>query len=285
MQRCRRKWIWVCVVCVHISFVSIGTGTYAAGICVFNCNDSGFAFELFEEVESAVCIVDIVIRKFFAGKLFGSGEGSVVMTYLTVESSALVGIFAVTHALNFFESEGKAVGKGRFIELFSEIIGDKRIVCCGMFENFESELFFSLKADAAVLELIDNGRIICGVNDNCNVGMVLCSGTDHCGAADVDIFDCFFESSTFFENGFLEGVEVDGDDVDGFNAEIFDLLHMLGIISHSKNACMDHGVKGLYATVETFRETGNVADVGNVDTVIAKRSRGTAGGKDLEAER
>ena len=135
-----------------------------------------------------------------------------------------------------------------------------------MCEYFILEIFFSLKRDAARLELGEHLVVVLGVDDDGHVLIVLGRRSYHCGAADVDIFDALGKVGALGEGG-LEGIEVDAHYIDGVYAQLFELFHMLRVGAHGKKSSVNVGVKGLYPAVETF---GEARDFGYADDLEAR---------------
>ena len=84
--------------------------------------------------------------------------------------------------------------------------------------------------------------------------------------------------------GFLEGVEVDDDHVDGLDAVIGDGGFVLGVAADVEQTAVDEGVEGLDAAVEHLGEAGEVADVADGQAGFAEGAGGAAGGDELDAE-
>ena len=59
---------------------------------------------------------------------------------------------------------------------------------------------------------------------------------------------------------------------------------MLRDIPAGKKGAVDFRMKGLYAAVADFRESGNVADAGDRKSCLAQKFHSSAGGENLPAE-
>ena len=81
----------------------------------------------------------------------------------------------------------------------------------------------------------------------------------------------------------LETVEVDDHHVDGDDAVGLDGGHVFGVGAHGEDAAGDLGVHGLDAAIEHLGKSGDVADIGDGDSGIAKQARGAAGGDEFGA--
>ena len=112
--------------------------------------------------------------------------------------------------------------------------------------------------------------------------VVLGGGADEGGAADVDVFDAVLEGSAAGDGGF-EGVEVDGDEVDGRDVVGGHLRLVFRQVAPAEDAAVDLGDEGFDAAVEDFGEAGVVGDLDDRDSGIAQGLGGTAGRQDEDA--
>ena len=85
-----------------------------------------------------------------------------------------------------------------------------------------------------------------------------------------------------FGDGCLEGVEVDGNDVDGVNTKFVELLHMFRVIAHCKKPCVNDGVKGFHSTVQAFGKICQFADTNDGKTCIRQSFCRTARGDNFK---
>ena len=84
--------------------------------------------------------------------------------------------------------------------------------------------------------------------------------------------------------GFLEGVEVDHDHVDGLNAVSGYGGFVLGVAADVQQTSVNEGVQCLYASVEHLGKSGEVANVFHGQASFAEGAGGTAGGDEFHAE-
>ena len=75
----------------------------------------------------------------------------------------------------------------------------------------------------------------------------------------------------------LKGVEVNDDHVDGQDAVLCNGGLMVSVAALIEQTAVDFGVEGLYASVEHFREAGEVADVFDLEAGFAESAGGAAG--------
>ncbi len=126
--------------------------------------------------------------------------------------------------------------------------------------------------------------VVGNAGDDGDVFKVFGGGADHGGAADVDVLDEVAEGDAGLGGGFLKGVEIDDDHVDGLDVVLGDGGFVFGVAADVEQAAVDLGMKGLDAAVEHLREAGEVADVFDVEAGVAEGAGGAAGGDQLDAE-
>ena len=138
---------------------------------------------------------------------------------------------------------------------------------------------------AARLQLFEDGGVIGWRRNHGDVLIVLRGGADHGGAADIDVFDQLFERGAGLRGDVFEAVEIDDHHVDGGDAVFGECAHVVGLFAHGENSGGDVRVNGLDAAIHHFGEAGDVGDVSNRDSRLAKQTRGAAGGDELSALR
>jgi hypothetical protein len=84
--------------------------------------------------------------------------------------------------------------------------------------------------------------------------------------------------------GFLEGVEVDYDHVDGQDAVFGYCGFVVSFAADIEQATVDARVEGLDAAVEHFGKASQVADVLDLQAGFAESAGSAAGGNELNAE-
>ena len=87
-----------------------------------------------------------------------------------------------------------------------------------------------------------------------------------------------------FGDGLTEGIEVDADHVDEFNAVLLERRHVRRVVAAGQQTAVHLGMERLHAAVADFRETRHVADVDYLHTALAEQLHGAARGDDLPAE-
>ena len=128
-----------------------------------------------------------------------------------------------------------------------------------------------------------DGRIVGGVGDDRDRGVVLRRGADERRAADVDLLD---EGRVVHAPGGrrLEGVEVHADEVERLDARVAQLAHVVRVVLVAEHARRDPRMERLHAPAEHLRRAGHLRDVGHRQAGLAKRGRRAAGRHELEAE-
>ena len=153
-----------------------------------------------------------------------------------------------------------------------------------MVEGLVGEAKLIVTGQGAVLQTVGNAVIVGRVADDDHAAVVLRRGAEHRRTADVDVFDRILQSDAFLRDGRLEGIEVDGNEVNGVDVELLEGRHMFGILTKREKTGVDVRVKRLYTTVEAFGIARDVGDVHNGKTAFAQDASGTAGGDDLVTE-
>ena len=273
----------------------IGAGGRAAGIGVLDDGDHGLV-EFLTEGPAGVEVDEVVVAELLALELLGGGDAGAGA--VDVKRSALVGIFAVAERLR--ERVDEAQGGG---EVVAEVrggvnagmgsgqsfegIGDGGVVGGGGGEGALGEAPAGFERESAVMggEFLGEGGVVGGRGDDGDIFEILGGGADHGGTANVDVLDNFSEADAGFGCGFLEGVEVDDDHIDGLDAVGGGLVAMAGIFATEEDAAMDFGMKGLDAAVEHLREAGEVGDIADGEAGVAEGLGGASGGDELDAVR
>ena len=205
-------------------------GGRAAGVGVLDDDDGGLV-EFLGQLPAGVEIDEVVEAEFLALELGCAGDAEAGA--VGVEGGALVGVFAVAQRLGEREvdAEGRgkcvsvsalqaAAGRGGFGDLV-EGIGDGGVVGGGGGEGLLGEPPAGFAAQCRrwlEFQLFDESGIVGHAGDDGDVFKVLGGGADHGGAADVDVFDQMAEGDAGLGGGFLKGVEIDDDHVDGLDA-------------------------------------------------------------------
>ena len=130
---------------------------------------------------------------------------------------------------------------------------------------------------------LDDGRleerIGLGRHDHGNMGVVLGRCSHHGRASDVNLLNALVHSSTTGD-GVAEGIEVDHEQIESRDAQLFGCCAMLGIVVVSQQSAVDMGVQGLHATVEALRKPGHLRNLSDGDASSTNRRGGRSRGHD-----
>ena len=230
--------------------------------------------------DGRVGVVDVIEGQFFPVELLGIDQVAGSGLDFLVVPGFLVRVFAVPQVLGFFEGHGEVVRQSQ-TGFLSQVVGDHGVVGSGVLEHLQSQTVFGLIGDFAFfLQFGNDCRIIRRVADDHHVFVVLGSGAEHGRTADIDVFDGHRQSHIRFQNGFLEGVEVDGHDVDGLDPQLLQLVHVFRFFSHRQDPAVDCRVEGLDSAVQAFRESGHIGDPHDFYAAFSDLFVGAAGGDD-----
>ena len=103
--------------------------------------------------------------------------------------------------------------------------------------------------------------IVGNARDDGNIFEVLGGGADHGWAANIDVFNEMAEGDAGLGSGFLEGVEIYHDHVDGLNLVCGDCGFVLGIAADVEQSSVDARMQRFHAAIKHLRKTGEFADV------------------------
>ncbi len=167
-----------------------------------------------------------------------------------------------------------------------ERVGYRGVISGGGGEGLfcETPAGFACQSAVGAFHFLDDCGVLRHAGDNGDIFEVLGGGTDHGGAADVDVFDEVAEGNAGQGGGLLEGIEVDDDHVDGLDSVRGDGGFVLGVATNVEQASVDARVQRFYASVEHLGKAGEIADVLYGQPSLAQRACRAAGGDQLDAE-
>lgn len=87
-----------------------------------------------------------------------------------------------------------------------------------------------------------------------------------------------------FLNRFLEGIQIDRNEIDAFNAQILKLFHVIRIGTHAKKSAMHRRVQSLYAAVHDLGKMRDFRDGHNGHTGSFQSLSGAARRNDVIAK-
>ena len=130
-----------------------------------------------------------------------------------------------------------------------------------MFESGLGKFTAGSKVKATGSCDFDDFAVAGRIGDNGDRGVVLCGCAHHGGSADVDLFDNVVVAGTG-GHSFDERVEVDHHEVELFDTQLFQLVHVVGLAGVGEDACVDLRVERFDAPLEAFGESGQLFDRG-----------------------
>ena len=193
-------------------------------------------------------------------------------------------VFPVAQILGFFKGHGEVVRQAvsRFLP---QVVGNHGVVGSGVLEHLQGQTVLRIVGNFAFfLQFRNDRRVIRRVADDHYVLVVFRRRAQHRRAADVDVLDGYRQGHVRFQDGFLEGVEVDGHDVDGLNAQVFQLGHVFGFFPHCQDAAVNRRVEGFDSPVQAFRESGHIGDPDHFHAAFGDLCVGPSGGDDGAAQ-
>ena len=171
-----------------------------------------------------------------------------------------MGVLAVAEVFDLDQVEHEVVGE--IVLLLREPGGDDRVVVGRVVEGLHGQPLARLQGylTPVRLEFGQHGRVVGRVDDHAHPAEVLGRGAHHAGSADVDVLDGVFFLDPALGGDLLERVEVDHHQIDGFDAQFGDGLHVCGPAPISQDAAMDCRVKRLHPPVHDLREARHLRD-------------------------
>ena len=219
-------------------------------------NAGGFGKGL-DALKCRIGVCHIVIGQLLALQLLRAGYRHFRWLRFLIEGCLLMGVFAVAHILHLVKLHIEGAWETGLTAIgiyFAQVVGNRAIVVGGVFKGFYRQIKAGGAADAAGLDFADHPRIVCGVNHNAYILMVLGGGAHHGGAADIDILDRIIQCAVGFGNGGFEGVEVDYHQVNGVYA--VEAHYFIINTATPQNAAVNFWMQGLYPAVHHFRKAG-----------------------------
>ena len=192
-------------------------------------------------------------------------------------------VFAVAHVLFLFERESELVGEF-YSQTALHIVGDHSVVYARVAEHLIRETEAEVRVRRIARYALDDLVVIGGIDNHYDAGIVLRRASYHGRAADVDVLHRFGERHARFLYRGFERIEVDRDDVYFFDAQLFQLLHVLGQVAAGEQTGVHRGVQRLYPAVEALGKAGYVADVYRFPPRFSEFLFRAARRDDLEAE-
>ncbi len=253
---------------------------HAAGIGVLEDGHGGL-LKLADQVSGGGDVDDVVVGKFLALKLLEA------LVEAPVERGLLVRVLAVAQLLRQRHFQAQALGQAdvrALGDLALQIGGDGPVVGGGALENLEGELAAQDRQRvAAGGESLQHGRVVRRVTDHGHAGVVLGRTAEHGGAADVDVLNGFLKGAVAAGDGFLEGVQVDADQVDHVDAVLLGLGEVVVLVAAAQQAAVDLRVQGLDPALHHLGEARVLAHIRDGEPVLPQELGRPPGGENAVA--
>src|SRR5699024_6759998 len=195
----------------------------------------------------------------------------------------LVGVLAVAEGRGPLEAlagpHGERLSLGRGLP--GDPGGHGDVVGAGVAERGGGEAAALLDREPAGRHGLQRRAVPGRVDEHGDRGMVLGGGPDHRGPADVDLLDAGVVVGARGD-GVGEGIEIDDDELECRDAELLDLLHVLGLAGVGEDAGVDPRVQGLDPALEALGEAGDLVHGCDRDAGGGDPLGGRAGGDDRD---
>ncbi len=132
-----------------------------------------------------------------------------------------------------------------------------------------------------LLDFLRDGVVICGIGDHRDAFEIFRGGAQHCGAADVNIFDEFFGRDVRFARGGGKGIEIYDDQIDRHDALRRGFVAIAFLSALIKNSAVNFRMQRLHAPAQHFRPVGELGNVAHGHAAFAQHPRRAAGGDDF----
>ena len=217
----------------------------------------------------------VVVRHLFAVKLCCLCDART--EHRAVQRGGLMRVFAVAKSVELVSRDAQCRCETRLVVRIFGLHPRRncRVVPCGVRERLPSK-------DAALAQCrspVGHGGnylpVVGRVNNDCDVVVVLRRCANHCGTADIDIFNDGRRRSTTCD-GRGERIQIHDDEVERFNSQFGQLVDVRVVPQVGEDSAVDRGVQRLDATIERFRETGYLGHLLHVEPRVANRLTGRA---------
>jgi hypothetical protein len=195
-----------------------------------------------------------------------------------VERALLVRVLAVAQHVGALQGEPRVRRPPRVVrgELTRAPLRHRGVVRRRVRERPRREASPRLEVEPACPDGVQDGAVRRGVDDDGDARVVLGGCADHRRATDVDLLDDLVAAGAG-RDGLAERVEVAHDEVEGLDAELVELAHVVGQAAVGEDAGVHLRVQRLDPAVEALGEAGDVLDGGDRDAGSRDPRRGRAG--------
>ena len=262
---------------------------HAAGVGVFD-DDASRRVKTLHAFPRGIRIGDVVEGQFFALQLTRCHQGARRGVRVLVEGGQLVRVLAVTQVLQLDEAAIGLAGKQAALLGFQiqgrQVIADGAVVIADAVESGHGELEAGVFAQAAIrLPFVHHRLVLRRVGQHRHVFPIFGGAAHHGGATNVDVFNRVVQAAIGLGHGGFKRVEVDHQQVDGFNAVVLQRLHVLRQVAPRQQAAVHFGVQGFHTAIEHFGKAREVGHFTHRQTLRTQQLRGAPGGNELDAKR
>ena len=196
-------------------------------------------------------------------------------------------VFAVAQHLGAFQGHTAVrrpgcSGFGAVTELRSRPLGHGCVVRSGMGERFGSQAASFVEVKPAGSGSCGDSGVLGRIHHNGDGGVILGGSADHGRSADVDLLDDVVLRCAGL-HGLDERVEVHDHEVEGFDAELFELVPVVLAAAVGQDAGVHARVERLHAAVQAFLEAGDFGYLGDLNACSGDLLGGGAGGDNADA--
>ncbi len=164
----------------------------------------------------------------------------------------------------------------------AQVRADRGVVAGRVAERLDRELATQSAGDVTVLESRQHRRIVGRIDDHDDVLVVLGSGAQHGGTADVDVLDGLRIRAVRARGRRLERIQIHDQQVDDADAVLRE--HRVVHTAPRQQAAVDVRMERLDSPVHDLRKAGDRGDLGHRDARVAQSFCRTPRGHDLEAQ-
>src|SRR5688572_11562108 len=125
------------------------------------------------------------------------------------------------------------------------------IIMCSGCKSLDREVLAHDRGNTSLVQHFQHVSVICRITNKGDTFVILRSGANERDAADVDVLYDIFIGDTRFRDRLLEGIQVDGDEVNVIPAEVKQFF-MIRIGRARQQASVDGGMQCFYSTTKNF---------------------------------
>ena len=258
-------------------------GGEAAGVGVLD-DAHGRGGVVADGAPSGVGVHQVVEGQFPAVPLSGAGDAAGAAGGGDIQGALLVGIFAVAQAGSAGEADGQLAGHCvRGGGVGGQIGGDGGVIDGDVLEGFGRQTAALGQGQAGAGQCVGDPGVIGRVNYYGHRRKVFGGRPEHCGAADVNVFQSVVQGCAGLADGCRKGVEVDRHQVDGSDAVVRQFVLVGRGIAPGEQAAVDGGMQGLDAAFQNLGEAGDIGYLPHGDAGGGEGAVGAAGADERAA--